>query len=158
INVAEALKEPQTGKERTKSTDYSIGRFSWSPDGFRIAFDATRNPDLILLGTADIYTLRLDDDAVKKIVSQPRPDTNPRWSPDGKQIVFESAMGNPGFFHCNRRLAVIAAGGGTPRSLTGDFDEDPFLIDWKTDGIYFRGLQKTTAHLFQVHPDKSKVT
>jgi dipeptidyl aminopeptidase/acylaminoacyl peptidase len=67
-------------------------------------------------------------------------------------------MGKPGFFHSNRRLAVVAADGGKPRSITDDFDEDPFLVDWKPDGIYFRGLQKTTAHLFHVHPDKPKVT
>src|SRR5262249_52154843 len=83
---------------------------------------------------------------------------NPHWSPDGKQLVFESVMGNPGFFHCNRRLAVIPAEGGTPRSLTEDFDEDPFLIDWKPGGIYFGGLQKASAHLFHVDPDKPKVT
>jgi dipeptidyl aminopeptidase/acylaminoacyl peptidase len=158
INVAEALKEPQTGKQRTTGTDYSIGRFSWSPDGSRIAFDATQNPDLIQLGTADIYTLRLADDAVKRIVAQPGPDTNPRWSPDGKQLVFESAMGKPDFFHCNLRLAVIPADGGTPRSITEDFDEDPFLTDWKPGGIYFRGFQKSAFHLFHVDPDKPKVT
>src|SRR5262249_34948083 len=115
INVAEALKEPQTGKQRTQGKDYSIGRFSWSPDGSKIAFDATENPDLSQLGTADIYILSLADDSVKKIVSQPGPDANPHWSPDGKQLVFESVMGNPAFFHCNRRLAVIPADGGTPR-------------------------------------------
>jgi dipeptidyl aminopeptidase/acylaminoacyl peptidase len=158
MSVAEALKEPQTGKQRTQGKDYSVGRFSWSPDGSRIAFDATRNPDLIQLGTADIYVLSLADDAVKKIVSQPGPDANPHWSPDGKQLVFESAMGNPAFFHCNRRLAVVPAEGGTPRSLTDDFDENPFLVDWKGDGIYFRGFQKATAHLFHVHPDKPGVT
>jgi dipeptidyl aminopeptidase/acylaminoacyl peptidase len=158
IDVAEALKEPQAGKQRTKGKDYSVGRFSWSPDGARIAFDATRNPDLIQLGTADVYVLNLADDAVKKIVSQPGPDSNPRWSPDGKQIVFESVMGNPAFFHCNRRLAVVPADGGTPRPLTDEFDEHAFLIDWKPDGIYFGGLQKTASHLFRVQPDNPKVT
>jgi dipeptidyl aminopeptidase/acylaminoacyl peptidase len=158
IDVAKALKEPQTGKQHTRGKDFSIGSFSWSPDGSRIAFAATRNPDLIQIGTADIYVLNLAHDAVKKIVSQPGPDTNPRWSPDGKQIVFESAMGNPGFFHSNRRLAVVSADGGTARSLTEGFDEHAFLIDWKPDGIYFWGLQKTTAHLFRISPDEPKVT
>src|SRR5947209_11512651 len=82
IDVAEALKEPQTGKPCTRGKDYSVGRFSWSPDGSRIAFDATRNPDLIHIGSADIYVLNLADLAVKKIVSQPGPDGNPHWSPD----------------------------------------------------------------------------
>jgi dipeptidyl aminopeptidase/acylaminoacyl peptidase len=158
MDVAEAMKAPQVGKQRTKGTDYSIGNFSWSPDGSKIAFDANRNPDLIQLGTADIYILNLANEAVKKIVSQPGPDSNPHWSPDGKEIVFESAMGNPGFFHSNRRLAVIPADGGTPRSLTEDFDEHAFLIDWKPDGIYFWGFQKTTSHLFRVLPDNPKVT
>jgi dipeptidyl aminopeptidase/acylaminoacyl peptidase len=158
IDVAEALKEPQAGKQRTKGKDFSVVGFSWSPDGSRIAFDAARNPDFTQLGTADIYVLNLADDTVKRIVSQPGPDRNPHWSPDGKQIVFESAMGNPVFFHCNRRLAVVPVKGGTPRSLTEDFDEDAFLIDWKPDGIYFWGFQKTSSHLFRVQPDKPKIT
>lgn len=158
IDVAEALKAPQTGKQRTKGKNYSIGNFMWSPDGSKIAFDATRNPDLIHWGTADIYVLNLADEAVKKIVSQPGPDGNPHWSPDGKQIVFESVMGNPTFFHCNRRLAVVPADGGTPRSLTDEFDEHAFLIDWKPDGIYFWGFQKTASHLFRVHADSPKLT
>src|SRR5262245_44017954 len=94
INVGEALREPQAGKQRTKGKDHSLGRFSWSPDGTRIAFDAVQNPDLIHLGTSDIYVLSLADDSVKRIVSQPGPDGNPRWSPDGKQIAFETVMGN----------------------------------------------------------------
>jgi dipeptidyl aminopeptidase/acylaminoacyl peptidase len=91
------------------------------------------------------------------LVAQPGPDSNPHWSPDGKQIVFESVMGNPTFFHCNRRLAVVPADGGTPRSLTDDFDEHAFLIDWKPDGIYFWGFQTTASHLFRVRPDHPKV-
>ncbi len=157
IDVAEALKAPQTGRQRTKGKDYSIGSFSWSPDGSKIAFDATRNPDVLQLGTADIYVLSLTEDTVKKIVSLPGPDGNPHWSPDGKRIVFQSVMGNPAFFHCNRRLAVVPAEGGTPRSLTDQFDEHAFLIDWKPDGIYFWGFQKTASHLFHVQPDKPKI-
>jgi dipeptidyl aminopeptidase/acylaminoacyl peptidase len=158
IDVGDALKDPQTGKQRTKGKDYTIGSFSWSPDGSKIAFDATKNPDLIHVGTADIYVLSLADDTVKRIVDQPGPDGNPHWSPDGKQLVFDSAMGNPAFFHANRRLAVVAADGGTPHSLTEKFDEHALLIDWKPDGIYFWGFQKTTSHLFHVHPDNLKNT
>jgi dipeptidyl aminopeptidase/acylaminoacyl peptidase len=66
-------------------------------------------------------------------------------------------MGNPLFFHSNHRLAVVPADGGKPRSVTDAFDEDPFLIDWKPDGIYFSGLQKTASHLFRVQPDDPKV-
>ena len=32
IDVAEAFKGPQAGKQRSKGEDFSVGRFSWSPD------------------------------------------------------------------------------------------------------------------------------
>src|SRR5438876_3954383 len=136
IDVAEVMKAPAAGKQRTKKKDFSVDSFAWSPDGTRIVFSATINPDLIQGVTSDIYLLKLGDDSVKKIVTQPGPDNNPRFSPDGKQIVFSSAMGNTTFFASNTRLAVVGVDGGTPRSITDSFDESPGLLDWKTDGIY----------------------
>ncbi|MDQ3418413.1 MAG: S9 family peptidase, partial [Acidobacteriota bacterium] len=158
FDVAQALKEPVIGGQRTKGRDFSIGGFSWSPDGTRIAFSASINPDLVQSGTSDIYVLDLGRDDVKKIVSQPGPDNNPRWSPDGKQLVFSSAMGQQLFFHANSRLAVVAASGGAPRSITDRFDEQPGLVTWTSDGIYFSGLQKTAGHLFRVDPSGTAIT
>src|SRR5467141_2097352 len=94
LNVADAMNAPAAGKQRTKKKDFSVDSFSWSPDGSSIVFSATLNPDLIQGVTSDIYLLKLGDDSVKKIVDLPGPDNGPRFSPDGKQIVFSSAMGN----------------------------------------------------------------
>jgi len=152
VNIAEAMKAPLVGKQRTKKKDFSIEAFSWSPDGSSIAFSATVNPDLIQGVTSDIYLLKLSDDSVKKIVDLAGPDSGPRFSPDGKQIVFSSAMGNKVYFASNSRLAIVPVAGGTPKSLTDSFDENPGLIEWKTDGIYFAGQQRTNAHLFRVDP------
>src|SRR5438046_4589150 len=125
FNVADAMNAPVTGKQRTKKKDVSVDSFSSSPDGSSIVFSATLNPDLIQGTTADIYLLKLSDDSVKKIVAQPGPDNNPRFSPDGKQIVFSSAMGDKLFFASNSRLAVVGVEGGTPGSITDSFDENP---------------------------------
>jgi dipeptidyl aminopeptidase/acylaminoacyl peptidase len=157
LNVADALNAPVIGKQRTKKKEFSVGAFAWSPDGSKIAFSATVNPDLVQGVTSDIYLLTLADDSMKKLVSQPGPDTNPRWSPDGKQIVFSSAMGQTTYFASNSQLAIIPAEGGTPRSVTGNFDENPGLIDWKPDGIYFTGLQKTASHLFRLDPKNGNI-
>lgn len=158
LDVAEALNAPAAGTQRTKSKDYNLGPFEWSPDSTRIAFSATVNADLINGGTADVYVLTLAGNAVKKIVAQPGPDNSPHWSPDGKQLVFSSAMGNPKFFHANSRLALVSAEGGTPRSLTGAFDEQPGFVEWNADGIYFGGSQKTASHLFKLDPATGKFT
>src|SRR5256714_6131580 len=158
IDIAEAMKTPLVGKQRTKKKDFSIDSFAWSPDGTSIVFSATINQDLIQGVTSDIYLLQLSDDSIKKIVATPGPDNNPRFSPDGKQIVFSSAMGNTRFFASNSRLAIVGIDGGTPRSITDSFDENPGLIEWKPDGIYFAGSQKTASHLFRVDPVTSHIT
>jgi dipeptidyl aminopeptidase/acylaminoacyl peptidase len=158
LNLAEAMSAPIAGKQRTKKKEFSVDSFAWSPDGSSIVFSATLNPDLIQGATADIYLLKLSDDSVKKIVAQPGPDNNPRFSPDGKQIAFSSAMGNATYFASNSKLAVVSVDGGTPKSITDAFDENPGLIEWKQDGIYFGGSQKTASHLFRVDPASSRVT
>jgi len=158
LDVSEALGGPVVGKQRTKKKDFSVDSFAWSRDGSRIAFSATLNPDLIQGVSSDIYLLNLADDAVTKLVSEPGPDSNPRWSPDGKQIVFSSAMGNTAYFASNSRLAVVPATGGTPRSITDSFDESPNLLEWRADGVYFTAQQKTASHLFRVDPAGGKVT
>ena len=158
FEVAKALAEPLTGTQHTKGKDFTIGAFEWSPDASQIAFSATINSDLINGGTADVYSLTLANNAVKKLVSQPGPDNDPHWSPDGKQIVFSSAMGNLKFFHSNSRLALVSADGGTPRSLTDSFDEQPGFVEWNADGIYFGAAQKTAAHLFRLDAASGRVT
>ena len=157
IEVAAALKEPVIGTQRTKGKDFSVGSASWSPDGKQIAFGATINSDLINGGTSDIYVLTLADNSVKKIVSQPGPDNAPRWSPDGKQIVFSSAMGNPKYFYANTRLAIVDAAGGTPISITDDFDEQPNLLRWREEGVFFQALNKTSSRLYlvKIYPNGS---
>ncbi len=150
FEVEKAMAEPLTGTQRTKSKDFTVASFEWSPDGSQIVFAASVNSDLINGATSDIYSLTLADNAVKKLVSQAGPDNDPHWSPDGKQIVFSSAMGNPKFFHSNSRLAIVSAEGGTPRSLTDSFDEQPGFVEWNAGGIYFQASQKTAAHLFRL--------
>ena len=157
LDVGEAMKSPVAGKQRTKKKDFSVESFSWAPDGSTIVFSATINPDLIQGTTSDVYLLKLSDDSVKKIVDQPGPDNNPRFSPDGKQIVFSSAMGEKLFFASNAKLAIVGVEGGKPRSISDSFDENPGLLEWNRNGIYFTGLQKTASHLFQVDPVSGKV-
>jgi Tol biopolymer transport system component len=156
LDVAEALQAPVSGTQRTKGKAFDVQGFSWSPDGSRIAFAASLNPDLINRVTSDIYVITLADNSVKKVVSLPGPDFSPEWSPDGKQLAFVTAMGRPDFFSSNSRIAVIDANGGTATALSESFDEQPNLITWNSGGIYFGSLQKTASHLFRLDPSTRK--
>ena len=149
-----ALAEP---KLLTAGEAFSVGSFSWAPDGKRIAFSAQRDPDLISGFSSDIYTVVVADSTVKKIVDTPSPDNDPKWSPDGSQIAYVTNDGSKNFFYTNRKIAVVPADGGAPKVLTTQFDEDPGLLKWGPDGIYFSALQKTSSGLFLLTPQADKV-
>jgi dipeptidyl aminopeptidase/acylaminoacyl peptidase len=144
-------------KRLTEGDKFSVNDLAWSPDGTRIAFSAQRDPDLISIGTEDLYVLNVNDKVVKKIVSTPGPDGNPHWSPDGKKIAFQTAAGSQYFFYTDRRIGVVGADGAAVQILTESFDEDPSLIGWGPDGIYFGALQKTTGQLFRLNPTNGTV-
>jgi dipeptidyl aminopeptidase/acylaminoacyl peptidase len=158
VDLAAALKAPETGRRRTSGRDWTVGGFDWSPDGTKIAFSATVNSDLINGGTADVYILDLSGDQVKKIVSQPGPDYVAAWSPDSRILLLASAMGRPDYYARNSRLALVPADGGPVRSITDAFDENVYGADWTDDGIFFSAARKTAAHLFRVDPGSLRIT
>jgi dipeptidyl aminopeptidase/acylaminoacyl peptidase len=149
---------PEDPKQLTRGDDFNVdGDFSFSPDGKRIAFSAQRDPALISSFSADIYTVTIPDGTVKKIVDTPGPESNPHWSPDGKHIAFTTSNGEKYYYYTDQRIAVVPAEGGTPQVLSATFDEDPDVLRWAPDGIYFGALQKTTSSLFLLDPATKSV-
>lgn len=158
LNIGDALAAPQVGQQRTRNAKLHVESFSWSPDSSRIAFSGSESAEVRHLATSDLYSLTLSDESVKALVTQPGPDANPQWSPDGRQIAFVTSMGQARFFALNQRIAVVSADGGTPRSVTEAFDENPTLIAWKADGVYFSGLQRTAGHVFRADPTSGRIS
>ena len=131
----------------------TVGSFDWSPDGSAIAYDHRINDDPSNGGSADISVVRVADKTVRKVVTQDGPDTGPRWSPDGTRIAFETTMANPWFYFANGLIAVVPASGGSNIDvLSKAFDEDPILLDWGADGIYFSAAERTYSHLYRLDP------
>jgi dipeptidyl aminopeptidase/acylaminoacyl peptidase len=163
VDVASASKEflPAAAKKVTADFGLNINSFSWSPDSTRIAFSATKNPLLAYSGEEDIYLLDLSEtNAIKKIVALTGPDSSPMFSPDGKELAFYTALGQPYYYYANGHIAAVelsavlskpAATAADVRDLTANFDEDVQPIDWGPDGIYFAAEQKTNAHVFRVN-------
>ena len=168
VTAAQTNFLPAKARQITKDEKLSVTSFSWSPDSTLIAYSVTANPFLAFRGDEDIYIVDLaHDNAVHKAVALEGPDGNPVFSPDGKQLAFSTALATPYFYYTNSHIAtvdvdkVLAKAATTPadvRDLTAKFDEDPRLIDWGPDGIYFAGLQKTTGHLFRLDPSNLQIT
>jgi dipeptidyl aminopeptidase/acylaminoacyl peptidase len=169
VDVAAALKDsiPVAAKQLAADLSLNVTGFAWSPDSTRIAFSAARNPLLADDGTEDIYLLDLaKNNAVKKIIALPGPDSAPMFSPDGKQLAFATALAQPYFYYANAHIAVVeldavlakpATAVGDVRDLTGKFDEDARPIDWGPDGIYFSAQQRTNSHVFRLDPQSGGI-
>lgn len=158
FDVSEALGAPQAGKRRTSGRSFTVGAFDWSPDGAKIAFGGTVNPDLVNGGTSDIYVLDLAGGAVKKIVDLPGPDSSPLFAPDGRSVLFSTAGGRRDYFARNIGLAVVPVEGGRIRPLTGAFDENPSAVAWTAEGIYFAALRRTASHLYRLDPETLQIS
>jgi dipeptidyl aminopeptidase/acylaminoacyl peptidase len=169
VNVTEAEKNylPIDAKRLITDASMNITGFAWSPDSTQIALSATANPFLSYRGDEDIYLLELSNNAVHKIVALPGPDGNPVFSPDGKQLAFQTALAEPYFYYTNGHIAVVdlatvlakpATAPGDVRDLSAKFDEDSYLIDWGPDAIYFGAEQKTNVHLFRINPQTDEIS
>jgi dipeptidyl aminopeptidase/acylaminoacyl peptidase len=164
---AEATHSPVNARQVTRDSSLNVSGFAWSPDSKRIAFAATHNPLLAFSGDEDIYLAELTEgNPVHKIVGLDGPDGDPIFSPDGKQIAFGTALAQPYYYYANGHIAVVdvdkvlakpATTPGDVTDLTAQFDEDPRIADWGPEGIYFEGLQKTSAHLFRVNPKTKEI-
>jgi dipeptidyl aminopeptidase/acylaminoacyl peptidase len=143
---------------RLTSGAFTVGRFDWSPDSRQIAFDHRTNGDPANGGSADISVVTVSDGALRKLVTQDGPDSNPQWSPDGSRIAFESSMTSPKFYFSNRRIASIPAAGGQIVNLSAAFDEDPSIVRWTASGIFFSASARAWAYLYRLDPETRAVT
>lgn len=143
---------PGSKPERvTEGNSYSVSGFRWSPDSTRIAFSATKDPDLSSGGTADLYLIRIGSKTIETLAATKGPDTNPVWSPDGKSIAYESANGSEFYFYTTPRIAVIGASGGDPELLPSNAEELPRLLEWTSEGLWYESPAKTFQHLHLIN-------
>jgi dipeptidyl aminopeptidase/acylaminoacyl peptidase len=169
VNVSEAEKNylPVAATRLVSDLSLNVNSFQWSPDSTKIAFAATANPMLAFRGDEDIYVLDVSNgNTVKKVVALPGPDSSPKFSPDGRQLAFSSALAQPYYYYANGHIAtvdlaaVLAKPATSPadvHDLTAKFDEDPYLLDWGPDGIYFAAEQRTSAHGFRLNPQSGEI-
>ena len=140
------------------SGGYTVGSFTWSPDGRTIAFDHQPTPDPSMRGDSNISIVTVASASVSPLVTQEGPDRGPVWAPDGHAIAFSTSMANPWHYYANDLIATIPSSGGTITPLTRAFDEDANPVAWGPGGIYFWAWSRTSSHLYRLDPKGNDVT
>jgi dipeptidyl aminopeptidase/acylaminoacyl peptidase len=125
----------------------SYGPVRLSPDERQVAY-ARRD-----LGTnGDIWILDLLSGVASRFTVDPADESDPVWSPDGKQLAFHSTRKG-------KRDLYIKAVGGTSEDLVLDSDEQKMPEHWLSDGrLAFRtGLGPgSTIHVLSLTGERKR--
>ena len=132
--------------------DLVLNDAQFAPDGKQISYTTTPTTKADDGNLSDIYIANADGSGTpRKLYENLGPDSNARWSPDGKWISFNSRdekKGNLGF----PSLYIIAAEGGMPRSVSSNFDRAFSPAIWSRDAatLYVSSSHRTTSQIFSL--------
>jgi Tol biopolymer transport system component len=136
------------GKNLTRLTnnDFNDEGPVWSPDGKKIAFFSNRQPGKDQLPISlQIYVMNADGTGQRRVTHEgPALEYKLSWSPDGKQLVFQSRPEiDPGV----HSLYVIGVDGKRRKRITnGRFDDTS--PEWSPDGKQIVFSQSTASYKF----------
>jgi dipeptidyl aminopeptidase/acylaminoacyl peptidase len=115
-----------------------------SPDGKQVVYQVSTVSLEENKSSAVLWIAATDGKSPPKQLTEPKgkKDTNPKWSPDGKQILFESNRSG------TSQLWVMPADGGEPKQLT-DISSGANNGIWSPDGTH-------VAFVSAVYPEFSE--
>src|ERR1035441_9788057 len=150
-----------TGAVRQLSPkDMYVYEYDWSPDGRTFAATAAPGAGDDNWWIAQLYTMPAEGGAMKSIYKPPveQQIATPRWSPDGKSVVFIGGlMSDEG--STGGDVFQIPATGGTPRNLTPGMASSASNISWPKDskGLFFTEHYDGGSAISQLDPATGQV-
>ena len=131
-----------------------IEQLAWSPDSKQIAYTSRKKTGLeyAISTNSDIYVYDL---ATKKTVNISEGnmgyDTNPQYSPDGKQIAWLS-MERDGYESDQNRLFIMDLATGEKRFASKTFESNVDSYCWSPDAntIFFTGVWHGESQIYRI--------
>ena len=138
-------------KQITEGQDWNDTDPQWSPDGTRIAFVSDRTGKAYDDShNTDVWVIPAAGGALTKISDHAFEDENPRWSPDGKQILF---TGQTAVHQFPKLYIADSAGGGASQLAVKDLDTIPGELRWPAAStVLFAAGAKGETHIFRADP------
>ena len=150
--------DASTGAARQLTTgdDWNDADPQWSPDSTRIAFVSDRTGKEYDDGhNKDVWVIAAEGGPLTRISDHDFDDTQPRWSPDGKQIAFAGQTARRQF----PKLYVASASGGKSTLVAEDLDLIPTGLHWGPGAreLRFETGVRGENHVFRVDLGTQKV-
>lgn len=125
-----------TNVRQIYGSDLSISNAVPSPDGTRIAFYEQQGgieAGLEMIDTSEIALINIDGTGYRKLTNNNWMDFQPRWSPDGSEILFISTAG----LKAGTDIYVTDLDGNVKKRLTGTTGISEADPDWKCGKVVY---------------------
>jgi dipeptidyl aminopeptidase/acylaminoacyl peptidase len=135
-------------KQITDGQDWDDTDPQWSPDGTRIAFVSDRSGKAYDdSNNTDVWTISAAGGPLTKISDHAFDDESPRWSPDGKQILFNGQTARHQFA---KPYVANSSGGAASQLALNGLDLVPGDLHWASGNSFlFTGEASGETQVFR---------
>jgi dipeptidyl aminopeptidase/acylaminoacyl peptidase len=144
-------------KKLTKE-NYNVNAFDWSADGKSIAYSHGKSPEVNDNVYSDISLIDIESGNIKSIANTAAGETNPQFSPDGKQLVYYCTA-DPVDWSGPRHAKIYSLADGKNWRLKATPNEDGGIIGWTPDGknILWSEANKTLSSIYLLSSDGKSI-